>query len=533
LRELPQGVIYRFNNCTLDTEKYLLSITDAPISIEPLAFDLLVYLLKNRERVVSREELLDKLWKGKVVTDSALGARLKDARKAVQDSGASQSVIKTIHGRGYQFVALVSDDFNLESESTVDSVVSGQPLEFPAKPSIAVLPLKNVSSDEVQEYFSDGITDGIIDNLTRYRELFVIGRSSSFSLRSEATESSEIGIKLGVRFLVQGSVRRLGNRVRILVELTDTITGQVLWSERYDRDLVDVFDVEDEVAKAIVLSLVDRVSDATYQESKRKSTEQLEAYDWVLRANRQLERGGKVDLLEARQMYHKAVEVDPECSAAFTGLSKVQIYLHWGLLSDDHQEAIRKALEFGKKAVELDDKDSRAHYAIGHAYFSLGLHEEAEFHVDKALALNPSEYHHKCAKGYLLACTGRHEESLACFSESLRQNPLAPNSCFCGIGISDYLAGEYEKAIIMLTRLSSDLPRKYSLLAASHAQQGNSVKAREAADEYRSLIDPALLSTLQNDETKWREHWANLFSILVEKDFEHLLDGLSKSGLPV
>ena len=525
-------MIYLFDQFAIDTGQYQLSLDGNPVPVEPLVFDLLVYLIENRERVVGRDELLENLWQGKVVTDSALAARLKHARKALGDSGNKQAIIKTVHGRGYQFIARVDEPENASPVEKIEKVISGKPLDLPAKPSIAILPLQNESDDIEEEYFSDGVTDGIINKLTRFRDLFVMGRSSSFSLRDTTVDLSEMGKQLGVRYLVQGSVRKLGQRVRVLIELVDAVTCQVLWSERYDRELEDVFAVEDEVAQAIVTTLVTQVEDAVFHETQNRTFENLGAYECVMRGNRFLERGAKEDLLEAQRMYELAVEFDPDCSPAFTGLSKVHVYLHWGLLSEDHRKVISKALEYGQKAVELDDKDSRAHYAVGHAYFSLGQHGLAEFHVEKALALNPSEYHHLCAKGYLLACTGRHDESLLCFSESLRRNPLAPNSCYCGLGMSDYMAGKYEEAAAILARLSSDLPRKFSLLAASHAQLGNKGKANEAVREYRNLMNPELVSLLGDNPTKWREHWANLFSILIPEDFEHLIEGLRKAGLP-
>jgi TolB-like protein/Tfp pilus assembly protein PilF len=525
-------MIYRFEQFIIDTEQYQLNLNDKSVPVEPLVFDLLVYLIENRNKVVGRDELLDKLWPGKVVSDSALAARLKDARKALGDSGARQEVIKTVHGRGYQFIAQIDVSDSVNPASKIEMLLSGQKLELPSKPSIAVLPLKNESDDIEEEYFSDGVTDGIINKLTRFRGLFVMGRSSSFSFKNMAADLAEVGNQLGVRYLLRGTVRKLGKRVRVSVELVDALTGQILWSERYDRELEDVFAVEDEVSHAIVSTLVSQVEDAVFHETQNRAPENLAAYEWVMRGNCFLERGTREDLLEAQRMYEFAAKVDPDCSPAYTGLSKVHIYLHWGLLSEDHHKAVSKALEFGQKAVDLDDKDSRAHYAIGHAYFSLGQHEQAEFHVEKALALNPSEYHHLCAKGYLLACTGRHDESMLCFSESLRRNPLAPNSCYCGLGISDYMASRYKEAAAVLAMLSSDLPRKFSLLAASHAQLGNKDKAREAVREYCKLMDTELVSLLKDDPTKWREHWANLYSILIPEDFEHLLQGLRKAGMP-
>jgi len=525
-------MIYLFDHFTIDTGQYQLCLDGKTIPTEPLVFDLLVYLIENRERVVGRDELLENLWQGKVVTDSALAARLKDARKALGDSGNKQEFIKTVHGRGYQFIARIDEPESASPVEKIEKIISGKTLDLPDKPSIAVLPLQNGSDDIEEEYFSDGVTDGIINKLTRFRDLFVMGRSSSFSFRDMAVDLTEMGKQLGVRYLVQGTVRKLGQRARVSMELVDAVTSQILWNERYDRELGDVFAVEDEVAQAIVTTLVTQVEDAVFHETQNRAPENLAAYEWVMRGNRFLDRGAREDLLEAQRMYELAIEFDPDCSPAYTGLSKVHVYLHWGLLSEDHHKVISKALEYGKKAVELDDKDSRAHYAISHAYFSLGQHELAEVHIEKALALNPGEYHHLCAKGYLLACTGRHGESMLCFSESLRRNPLAPNSCYCGLGMSDYMASNYKEATAVLARLSSDLPRKFSLLAASHAQLGNKDKASEAVKEYRKLMDTELVSLLRDDPTKWREHWANLYSILIPEDFEHLLQGLRKAGMP-
>jgi TolB-like protein len=525
-------MVFQFDQFTLDTAQFRLCQSGNPISVEPQVFDLLVYLVEHRDRVVTRDELLENLWKGKVVTDTALGVTLQFARKAVGDSGSAQSIIKTIHGRGYQFIAEVKESTKDDSLEKTEELITAETLTLPDKPSIAVLPFKNTSDDPEEEYFSDGVTDGIINGLTRYRDLFVMGRSSSFFFQDKGNDVTEIGKKLGVQYLVQGTVRRREERVRITAELVDTLTGQNLWADHYDRELKDVFAVEDEVTTTIVATLVTSVEDAAYKRSQSRSLENLAAYEWLLRGNRLLERGGKEDLFEARRMYERAVELDPDYSAAYTGLSKSYQYEHWGLLAEDSSEVLNRGLEYGQKAVALDDNDSRAHYAVGHAHFCAGRHELAEFHIEKALALNPGEYHNLCFKGYLLACTGRHEESRTCLTDSMRHNPLAPNSCLCALGMSDYLARRYQEATVMLTRLSSDRPRKCSCLAASFAQLGRDTEARAAAEEFRNLMDPKLVSLLGNDDQKWRDHWANMFSIFAPEDLEHLLEGLRKAGLP-
>ena len=525
-------MIFLFENFTIDTEQYQLSLNGKPVPVEPLVFDLLVYLIENRDRVVGRDELLDNLWQGKIVTDAALAARLKDARKALGDSGSKQEFIKTVHGRGYQFIAPIIESGKADPMQTVEKIITGRNLELPAKPSIAVLPLQNGSEDIEADYFSNGVTDGIIDGLTRFRDLFITGRSSAFSFGDKAVDVYEIGKQLGVRYVVQGVVRKLGERLRLTVKLVDAETGQNLWSERFDRELKDVFAVEDEVTRTIVTTLVTQVEDATYHQSKIRAPGNLEAYEYLLQGNRLADRGGKEDLFEARHMYQQGIALDPNFSAAYTGLSKAYMFEHWGHLSEDYDNAIKRSIEFGQKAVELDDKDSRAHYAIGHAYFCNGQHTLAEFHVEKALALNPGEYDNLCFKGYLLACTGRHEESRSCLSDSMRHNPLAPNSCLCALGMSDYLAGKYEEATVMLTKLASDPPRKYGCLAASYAQLGRDDEARRTAAEFRDMMEPELVSDLGDDNSKWRDYWARVFSIFTPVDLEHLFEGLRKAGFP-
>ncbi len=405
-------------------------------------------------------------------------------------------------------------------------------LELPDRPSIAVLPFANASDDPDNVHFSDGVTDGVIDGLTRFRDLFVMGRTSSFFFRDQAIESAELGRRLGVEYLVQGTVRRRADRVRINTELVSAATGQNLWSERFDRTLADVFAVEDEVSSAIVSMLAERVEIAAYKRTGDRLPVDLAAYDWVLRGNRMLEIGDLEALRNARTMYERALALQSDCASAYTGLSKAWLYEHWGGHADDPDEALRLSHQFGAEAVKLDDQDSRAHYALGHAYFCQGRHDLAELHVDKALALNPGEYHHLCFKGYLLACTGRYEESTSCLASSLRRNPLAPNSCLLALGLGDYLSGRYEDATVALGRLSGELQRKFSCLAASYAQLGRDEDATNAAEAFLDQLASSARARLGEDQEKWREHWLRMYCILTPGDIEHLLDGLRKSGFP-
>lgn len=527
-------MIYRFDEFSINTGLYELSRQDQPLPLEPLAFDLLVYLIQHRDRVVARDELLDKLWPGKVVTDAALAARMKDTRKAIGDSGQRQQFIKTIHGRGYQFVAEIESPEPTESISIFEQIDSGQRLEFPAIPSIAVLPFANETLDPEDEYLSNGVTDAIRYGLTRFRELFVMGRSSSVGFRNTTVELTQIGRLLGVRYLVLGAVRRQDRQLGITVELVDALTGQNTWSGSYHRPMQEFFEIEDEIIRTVVAALVHQVENFAFREIQGRAPENLEAWEWVLRGNRVFELGEKEDLLQARQMYERALELEPNNSAAYTGLSNVTLYLVWGNPAEDYRDMVKRSLEYGQRAVALDDQDSRAHYAVGHGYICLAQHDMAEAHVDQALALNPGEYHNLCFKGYMLACTGRHEESQVAFEESIRRNPLSPKSCFCGVGLSDYLASNYADATVMLRRLSGYgyFQHKFSGLAAAHAQLGNEDQANEAVQEYRTQLGPARVSDLEGNSATWREHLSNVYSILQPDDLEHMFEGLRKAGLP-
>ena len=414
---------------------------------------------------------------------------------------------------------------------TLTALEAVEQLRLPEKPSVAVVPFKNLSGDPEEEYFSDGITDGVINGLTRFRDLFVMGRSSSFSFRDKDIETTELGRKLGVEYLVQGSVRKRGDRIRINTELVDAASGRNLWAERYDRELGDIFSVEDEVTATIVATLALRVEDAAHKRSERRPPENLAAYDWLLRGTRFLERGGKEDLPKARQMFERAIELEPDFAAAYAGMAKACAFEYLGHYAEDQLDALSRSLEFARKAVALDGTDSRGHYALGCAYFFNGQQELAEFHAEQAIELNPSEYHNICLKGWVLSCTDRHEESTTCLTDSLRCNPYAPDSCYFALGIADYVACKYQGAVVAFTRLSGDLPRKLSCLAASSAQLGRESEAHAAAAEFRKLV-PELPGPGGNEIAQWREHWSRLFRFMDPEPFEHLLEGLRKAGLP-
>ena len=319
---------YLFEDYALDTERRELRRGDAPVAIEPKVFDLLAYVIENRERVVSRDDLIAHVWGGRIVSEAALARCINGARSAIGDSGEAQRLIKTLPRKGLRFVGAVREE-QAPSGSAADAAAGTErpapTLALPDRPSIAVLPLDNLSGDKGQDYFSDGITEDIITELSRFSELFVIARNSSFQYKGKAVDVRQVGRELGVRYVLQGSIRRGGDRVRISVQLADAVTGAQRWAERYDRQLDDVFAVQDEVARTIVAILAAHVNKAEIERTLNKAPETWQAYDYYLRAADThasfLSSFKAAELYEVRRLLEQSLAIDPNYARAYARLA--------------------------------------------------------------------------------------------------------------------------------------------------------------------------------------------------------------------
>jgi TolB-like protein len=276
---------YLFEEYAIDTDRRELHRGADVVSVAPQVFDLLDYLIRNRERVVSKDDLINAIWNGRIVSDAALTTRLNAARSALGDSGEEQRLIKTLPRKGFRFVGPVREAQGAAGAVVADNAVdpSKHALALPDKPSIAVLPFHNLSGDPEQEYFADGMVDDIITALSRFKALFVIARNSSFTYKGRAVDVKQIGRKLGVRYVLEGSVRKAANRVRITGQLVDAATGAHLWADRFDGGLGDVFDLQDQVTESVVGAIAPAVEKAEIERAKRKPTESLDAYAIYLR----------------------------------------------------------------------------------------------------------------------------------------------------------------------------------------------------------------------------------------------------------
>ena len=277
---------FLFGDHVLDTARRELSRGGEQIELEPQVFDLLVYLLQNRERVVSKDDLLASVWGGRIVSDATLDSRIAAIRRALGDTGAAQTLIRTFARKGVRFVGEVREE---GEPAALAPELAGEPgqaaLALPDKPSIAVLPFANLSGDPEQEYFVDGMVEEIITALSRIRWLFVIARNSSLTYKGQAVDVKRVGRELGVRYVLEGSVRRGGNRVRIAAQLIEAETATHLWADHFDGSLEDVFDLQDKVATSVAGVIEPALRAAETARSASRRTSDLSAYDLYLRAS--------------------------------------------------------------------------------------------------------------------------------------------------------------------------------------------------------------------------------------------------------
>ena len=516
-------MIFQFDQITLDTAQYRLCAAGEPVAVEPQVFDLLSYLIENRQRVVSRDELLEKLWKGKVVTDAALGVCLKDARRAVGDTGGRQSIIKTIHGRGYQFIADVAE-IGAGAFAAGDKAKVAPDSLLPAdKPSVAILPFHNLSNDPGQDYFCDGIAEDIIANLCRYRELFVIDHSSTSTFRDGRLDAVLIANELGVEYFTKGNIRRSGAQVRVSLQLIEARTGKAIWSERVDRKIDDLFALEDEVAARIAASLVSHIEEQSSERALRKPPENMTAFDCVMRARRNAKSYDREQNASARRLLEQAIELDPQYATAYAYLAgsySVEAESDW---CKSRQEAIERAVAYARTAVALDEFDSHAHAAMGVAYLAQKKFDLAEAHLDRAIECNPNSYGAFCAKSWVLAFSGRASEVGVCGTTALSLNPLAPDSCLQSMIVAYYTDKKYDTALELFARIRRPDANSEAWRAACLAQSGRHDEARLAAGNAIQL---------GGDMFQTRD-WLFVWTFKHAHDLEHFIDGLHKAGIHV
>ncbi|HLX15903.1 MAG TPA: winged helix-turn-helix domain-containing tetratricopeptide repeat protein [Bradyrhizobium sp.] len=485
-------LLFSFDNCSIDTDRRELRREGELRSVEPQVFDLLEFLIRNRDRMVSRDDLLAAVWNGRIVSESTLASRINAARTAIGDNGEDQRLIRTALRKGIRFVGAVREE--QESGVAAKGVAAKQPrfaLPLPDRPSIAVLPFSNMSGDAEQDYFADGICEDIITGLSKLRWFFVIARNSSFTYKGRVVDIRQVGHELGVRYVLEGSVRKGGSRVRVTAQLIDAATGKHLWADRYDRDLTDVFALQDEITKKVVAAIEPKLLEAEGIRSQNRSPEDLDAWDMLIRANSLFWRLTKDESQAAIALFEQVVQRHPFYAPAQSMLAFVLLVSRqggWHMM----EPQVALAANLAARAVELDDSDPWAHLALGFVAFTRRRTDEAAEEFQRALDLNPN---FAAAHGFLgcaLAFDGRSDQAINHIEQAIRMSPHDPQNALlnAALAAAHYQASRYAEAIGFGRKAIQqrfELTNGHRIYVASLAQAGRIDDARVALARLQEL----------------------------------------------
>ena len=512
-------MLYQFASYALDTEKRELTDDGRLVALEPQVFDLLVFLIEQRDRVVSKDDIIAAVWRGRIVSESSLTSRINAARRAIGDSGETQNLIRTVARKGFRFVGTLDPKGNAGV-----TAIPLPALAVPDRPAIAVLPFANISGDPEQEYFSDGISEDIITALSKLRWFFVIARNSSFTYKGKAVHLRQIAEELGVRYVVEGSVRKGGERLRITAQLNDVTSGGHLWAERFDRRLEDVFVVQDEITEAIVAAIEPQLYAAENFRAQRKPPDSMDAWDLVMRALSHYWRVTRQDHVVAQALLEKAIAIDPNYGQAKGVLATSYMFtahMGWADMDATVPLAERAALA----AIRADSEDPWAHNALGHAYLFARRFDNSLAEFELALRLNPN---FALAQGYYalsLSYSGRWREADESGRRALRLSPRDPYSAvYMGIvAYAQFLGENYEDAMRLsrdALRERSDFVGAHRVLTAAAGLSGDKETAKAALQELRRAQP--------NISCAWI---SSHMPIRNDADRERYLEGFRRAGL--
>jgi TolB-like protein/cytochrome c-type biogenesis protein CcmH/NrfG len=494
-------VQFHFSDHVLDVNLRELTRGGESVAVEPQVFDLLVHLIENRDHVVTKDDLIETVWDGRIVSESTLTSRINAARRAVGDSGKDQIMIRTIARKGFRFVGDVRAGVPQRLDPTGELL--HPPLPALDRAAIAVLPFANLSGEPEQEYFSEGISEDIITALSKLRWFYVIARNSSFIYKQKSVHHRRIGEELGVGYVVEGSVRKDGDHVRIAAQLVDVATGSHLWAERYDRDLADVFAVQDEITQAVVAAIEPQLYAAEDFRARRKAPDNMDAWDLVMRALSHYWRVTRQDNLVAQALLEKAISVDPAYGQALSLLAACHTFsahMGWQSMSKTVPVAERAALA----AIRADSEDAWAHYALASVYLFNRRFDDCLAEFELALRLNPSFSPARGIYGVALSYRGRWEEGDRAAREALKFSPRDPFAAiYCGVAAyCQYVGGNYPEAIRLsreALRQRADFVGAHRVLTASLGMEGGPDAAKAALEGLRRTQPNITLAWLANE----------------------------------
>lgn len=520
---------YLFGDCELDTALRELRTSGSIRAIEPQVFDLLLYLIENRGRMVSKEEINQQIWKGRVVSDASLSTCVKLARRAIGDSGKKQSLIRTVPRLGFRFVGSIKVEgaaVKTDYSSAGTGHYATRPM-LPDKPSVAVLPFTNMSGDPVQEHLSDGVAEDIITALGRYRWLLVIARGSTFTYKHKELDVRQVAAELGVHYIVAGSLRKMDDRIRITAQLIDGTNGHQLWAEQFGVCVDDIIELQDQITEQIVVAIEPELSGVERKRARRTPIKRFDAWQHYQRGLSYFYRFTKEDHREAAKLFTRARQLDPDFAPAFAYLAYVGCVSVVLGMTDDREKTIADAYALARKAVSLDRNDAVGHFALGRVLTFLNDPDGAISECETAVRLNPNFERAHSGLGYALyAGKGYVEEALVHFDTAIRLSPRDPlgwaNLMLKGEAL--YFLCRYVDAINCCRdacRYPDTGYLPFMRLSAALAKNGDRKEAFAAIGKAKSLNPRLSLEFV-------RQRFSHMAPNLLEK----LLDGLRLGGLP-
>jgi len=481
-------VVFRFGDHVLDIERRELRRGAEPVALEPQVFDLLVYLVRNRGRVVSKDDLIDGVWGGRIVSDSALTTRLNAARKAVNDSGAVQRVIRTVPRRGVRFIGEVSEDSKPAAQVLVAPAATGPPIA--ARLSIVVLPFANLSNHPEQRYFADGVTGDLITDLSRIPDMLVISRNTAFTYRDKPADTKQIGRELGVRYVLEGEVQRSGNRVRVTAQLIDAETDAHLWAERFDGDAGDLFALQEEMTNRIAVALDLELVDA----AAARPTERPDTRDFILRGRAaRLKPPSRENRTEAVVMFERALALEPESVTARSWLAIELTARALDFMTDTAAADITRAEGLAERALAASPRSPLAHFAKGQVLRAQDRYAEAIPEYETVIALNRNWANAHSHLGWCKFVTGSIKEVIPAQERAIRLSPRDPQIglFYFRIGFAHLLQSRTDEAIPWCEKARNATPAHplfRILLASAYALKGEIGRAAAELAEARKLV---------------------------------------------
>ena len=522
-------MVYSFENYSLDVDRQELRRGSDLVTIEPQVLDLLLYLIRNRERVATKDDLIAHVWHGRIVSESTLTSRITAARQAIGDSGENQRLIRTIARKGIRFVGEVRESEGAPSASPsgatpAESALSvGQPLS--GRPSIAVLPFEAMAGDAELESFADGLTEDIITGLSRIKALWVIAPSTMLTYKGRAVDVRATGKELGVQYVVNGSVRKAQGRLRMTAQLVEAETGYHIWAAKIDRASADPFEVQDDLTQCVVASVQVQLIVSEGKAVAGKAKPAARVGDLLARSRERLYQATPDGLRELVLLTENALALDPSngeaCRLLAAGLwhQAYRGFIPWDRAAAD------RVMSLAQRAVVAEDADEYSHWMLALAHLMACQHDRAIVSLRRALDINPSFSLGYGTLGTVLAWGGDAEESIANNELALRINPgdpLNPHRYF-GLALAHYLASRYAKALenaAPVVQLRPDWWLGLIMYVVSLAQLGRAAEARAACLDLRRAKPDMTVASL------------NALPFAKATDRDHVADGLRKAGLP-